>query len=268
VRSLFKGILGFGLVSIPVQLYKAVDPDTVSLHWIHRACGSRIQYQKVCPVCGGPVEGDDLVKAAELPDGRLVPLEVEEAAPSARDHTIGIVSFHALADLDPVYFHEPYWLRPGEGGAKAYRLLWEAMEESAKVAVARLTLRRRTRLGVVRPFPTRTLMLHTMHYPEAVRMAGSHFGEVAAPEPSERERAMALELIRHLAEPFRPEAYPDEGRAELLARIEAEADRAITPPAAAPGPAVLDLVAQLKASVEAVERQAAEAPVERRRAKR
>jgi DNA end-binding protein Ku len=232
VRSLYKGTLGFGLVSIPVQVYKALDSDQVTMHWVHRTCGSRIRYQKVCPVCQAAVEQADLVKATPLEDGRLVWLEDDESAGPA------------------MYFNQAYWLKPGDGGAKAYRLLWEAMEESEKVAVAQMKLRSRAQLAVIRPYHTGTLLLHSMHYPEALRSAGAHFGDVPVGEPSPKEREMALELVRQLAEPFRPEAYPNEQRAELLERIRAHAAAAVAEPEPPPNRAVVDLVAQLKASVE------------------
>jgi DNA end-binding protein Ku len=252
MRSIFKGVLGFGLISIPVEVYKAIEPESVPLHWVHAACGSRIQYRKVCPVCDVEVEADALVKAAELPDGRLVPLDGDTPpGDERRDRTIGIVSFHDLSDLDPVYYDQAYWLKPGEGGAKAYRLLSDAMEASGKVAVARMTLRRRLSLAVVRPYPTGALLLHSMHYPESLRTAGSHFGEAAAGSVTDRERTMALELIRQLAEPFRPEAYPNEPKAALMARVAERAAAAAMPPGPRPDTAVLDLVAQLQASVEA-----------------
>ena len=166
VRSMFSGVLGFGLVSIPVEVYKAVDAGGIPMHWIHRACGGRVRYQKTCPTCGGPVPQDELARGVEMPDGRLVVLDDDVTdEPPEQDRTLALQSFHPLEDLDPIYFDQPYWLRPGKGGAKPYRLLWDALQAAGQVGVLTMRWRSRPRLGVLRPYGGGTLLLHSMHYP-------------------------------------------------------------------------------------------------------
>ena len=250
MRSLFTGVLGFGLVSIPVSLYRAVGAERVEIHWMHRDCGERVRYQKHCPACNRVLAPRDLVRAAALPDGRMVPLEEGGRHPAPKDRTISVLTFHPLADLDPVYFDQAYWLRAEAGGQKAYQLLARAMATRQQVAVARMTARERPRLAVVRPYGTGALMLHSMHWPESIRLEGAHVGAEDLAQGSEREEHMALALVDQLSEPFQPAQYPDEARARLMAELLARAEQGA---AVAPRPSSLDsLMEQLSRSLEAV----------------
>jgi len=255
VRSFFKGVLGFGLVAIPVQLFRALDPERVAFHWIHRPCGSRIQYQKVCPVCQRPVTADELARGAETDDGRIVLIDPEDLqdVQGHRDALIQLVSFHAQDSVDLVYYGDPYWAKPGTGGLKPYRLLWRALRDLGRVGVAEMTLARRPRLALLRPYPTGTLMLHTMRYPEHVRQEGAGFGsgpEADAVRVSDEEERLAHVLVQQLEEPFQPDRYVDRVAARLRQLI-AERAEAVAP--AGVPEAVQDLVAQLRASVREAE---------------
>lgn len=248
MRSMYKGIIGFGLVSIPIQVFKAMESERVTTHWIHEACHTRIQYQKFCPTCERQVEGSEVVTGAPLPDGRFVVLPPEEKeAPG--DHTITILNFPELKEIDPVFYEAAYWLRPGAGGQKAYALLTRTMRELGRVALAEMTLRSRSSLAVVRPFNDTTLMLHRMYYPESLRRDGEGFG-AAAGEPSNKELEMARTLVEHMAETFRPDEYPNQHRLERLRQIEALMPTAKMP-TTTPQTEVLDLMEKLRASVEA-----------------
>lgn len=252
MRSLYKGIIGFGLVSIPIQMFKAMESERVTTHWIHEPCRTRIQYQKFCPTCGRPVATEEVVTGAPLPDGRFVVLPPEDnTGPS--DHTITIVNFPKLSEIDPVFWETSYWLKPGAGGQKAYRLLTRAMRDMERVALAEMTLRKRPSLAVVRAYNETTLMLHRMYYPESLRREGAAFGPTGGTEVPNKELAMAHTLIEHMAEPFRPEEYPNRARQERLQQIEALMPTA-TVSKTAPEHEVLDLMEKLKASVEAQEK--------------
>ncbi|MGC8489443.1 MAG: Ku protein [Clostridia bacterium] len=246
MRSFFKGVMGFGLVAIPISLYKALEPESVALHYVHEPCGSRIQYRKYCPVCAHEVTPDELKKAAENVDGRLVVVEVEEE-PAAGRPAVHIQSFHPLEDMDPVYIGDAYWVKPDSGAVTPYRLLWEAMKKARRVAVATMHLRSSSRLALIRPYESGALMLHRMHYPDSVRREGEHFGSGPA-AISDKEMALAQALIEQLAAPFDPTLYPNEPKAALMRQI---ASRAATLPEASPEavPGVVDLVNQLRASL-------------------
>ncbi|MCY0885187.1 MAG: Ku domain-containing protein [Firmicutes bacterium] len=247
LRDLFKGVLGFGLVSIPVEVYKAVEDEHIPLHWIHRPCGTRIRYRKYCPTCDSLVPDTEVARAAETENGGLVVLE--EPEPGARSGgeapAIAILGFHGLEEIDPVLYRAAYWLKPGKGGLKAYRLLGEVMRASGRVAMAELERRGHRQLALVRPYPrSAALLLHTLYAPASLRREGEAFGG----EPvalTRQELTVATSLVKAMSRPFRPEAYPNREREALLARIRAAAPAA-GPPAAG---AAEELLAQLRASV-------------------
>ena len=247
MRALYTGVIGFGLVSIPIQVFKAMDSERVATHWIHAACHARVQYQKYCPVCQRPLQKEEIVTGAPLEDGRYVVLPPEEAQ-SPSDHTIAILNFPQLSDIDPVFWETAYWLKPGAGGQKAYALLSRTMREMGRVALAEMTLRTRPALAVVRPYNEQALMLHRMYYPESLRQAGSEFGG-GTEKPTSQEMELAKVLVQHMAEPFDPLRYPNRYRQDRLAQIEELAPLA-APSSRAPEREVLDLMERLKASVQ------------------
>lgn len=245
MRSFFRGVMGFGLVAIPISLYRALDPETVALHYIHASCRSRIQYRRYCPVCAREVEPGELQKAADVGDGRLVVVEREPYASGDRP-VVHITSFHPLADMDPVYIGDAYWVKPEAGALIPYRLLWEAMRRQQRVAIATMMLRRAPHLALIRPYESGAIVLHRMHYPDSLRREGEQFGAGAA-DVSEQELSLAETLIDQLSLPFDPDRYPNEPKAALMRQI---ADRAETLAPAAPVPeAVADLVDKLRASL-------------------
>ncbi len=253
MHSMFQGTLGFGLVSIPVQVFKAMDDEHIALHWMHTACLSRIRYQKFCPRCQRVVESDELSKAYQLADGRLVPLEGDHLAWSlpadAEKRNIGIVAFHRLDDVDPILYRAAYWLKPTAGGSKAYRLLLDAMDASGLIAVAQMVLRTKPSLALVRPIEGTSLVLHALYYPESLRSEGLQFGRIEA-RIAPKEQELALQLVNQMTQPFDPEAYPNEAGHAFLKRIRALAETA-PPPTAQSVPAdLLALMERLKASLE------------------
>ncbi len=250
MRSMYRGTLGFGLVAIPIQLYKALSEESVEIHLVHRPCGTRIQYQKRCPYCDQTVEADDTARAAPLPDGRLVILPTKSSdEPKGVDRTVTILSFHSLSEIDPVYYYQAYWIKPGAGGLKAYALLADAMRSAGQVALANLTLRQRKRLAVIRPFKNHSLMLHSMHYPESLRTE-REFDQEPPVSFSVKERELAHQLLAHMQEPFVPESFPNAERRALLDQIEELVPSARAPMASLEAATeVKNLMDQLKASM-------------------
>ena len=253
MHSMFQGTLGFGLVSIPIQMFKAMDDEHIALHWVHAACRSRIRYQKFCPRCQRMVESDELSKAYQLADGRLVPLEAGNPAwplpPEAENRNIGIVAFHRLDDVDPILYRTAYWLKPAAGGSKAYRLLLDAMDASGLIAVAQMVLRTKPSLALIRPIEGSSLVLHVLYYPESLRSEGLQFGRVEA-HIAPKEQELALQLVTQMTEPFDPRAYPNQTGHAFLERIRALAETVPPPTAESLPEDLLALMERLKASLE------------------
>lgn len=252
MRSMWKGSLSFGLVNIPVRMYTATQAKDIRFNQLHRLCHTPIKYEKKCPTCGRAVESSEIVRGYQYETGRYVIFDGEELEQFSEQtsHTIDILRFVDLQEIDPIYFDKTYYLEPADTGGKAYALLQEALFRSGKIAVARITIRSKASLAVVRVYDS-VLALETIFYPDEIR---DHAQLAPARVPvQDRELQMALSLIASLTEPFQPDQYQDERRLGLLELIEAKIrGREIVQiePAEGEVPA-LDLMAALQASLQA-----------------
>jgi DNA end-binding protein Ku len=254
VRSIWKGAISFGLVSIPVKLYSATEERDIAFRQVHRADGGRIRYQRVCTTCGEEVAYADIAKGYEMNDGSIVVLTDDdfEAVPITTNRMIDVVQFVPLDQIDPIYFSKSYYLEPEKSGIKPYVLLARALEESGKVAVVKVALRQREALAAVR-VRDGVFVLETMLWPDEVRAAEFKFLEEDV-DVRPQELAMAGTLIESLSGEFDAEEHHDRYREALEEVIDAKvAGHELVAPAAKPeeGGAVVDLMAALRASVEA-----------------
>jgi DNA end-binding protein Ku len=272
-RAIWSGAISFGLVNVPVKLYAATSPKTVRFHQLSSKTGGRIRQKRVDSTTGEEVPYEEIVKGYEITPDRYVVVTPEEldSLDAKATKTIDVEDFVDLADIDPIFFDHAYYVAPATGGAKAYRLLLDAMRESGKVALARIVLRSKQQLCALRPAGD-VLTLSTMLFGDEV-LAPDRMDElesVSDAEASERELTMARQLIDSLSSDFEPSKYRDEYRDRVLALIERKAGgEEITAPPAAEEPAPApDLMAALEASLAAVkdERPAAAPSKPRKRA--
>ncbi|MFL5860780.1 MAG: Ku protein [Solirubrobacteraceae bacterium] len=253
-RAIWSGAISFGLVNVPVKLYSATSPKTVRFHQLSRETGSRIRQKRVDPSTGDEVAYDDIVKGYELTPDRYVVIEPEEleALDIKATKTIDIEEFVDLADIDPIYYDHSYYLAPATGGAKAYRLLQEAMREAGKVAIGKIVIRSRQQLCALRP-AGEVMALSTMLFGDEV-LSPDRLDELDALEEAgatPRELTMAQQLIDSLSAEFDPEKFKDEYRERVLDLIERKAageEIAVQPDAEETAPAP-DLMAALEASL-------------------
>ncbi len=255
-RAIWSGSISFGLVNIPVKLYSAVSRRSVSFNQIDRNTGARIRYKKVSGETGDEVANDDIVKGYELPSGDYVTLTDDELAsldPKA-SRSIDIEAFVDLVDIDPMYYDSAYLLAPDKATTKPYALLREAMEASGKVGIARVVMRSKQHLCAIRPVEG-ALVMSTMVYPDEINDPARipELGEVAEVEVSEKELAMAEQLIEGLSEAFDPAAYHDTHREKVLEMIERKAagEQDVVSTPEPQEDKVVDLMAALEASVAA-----------------
>lgn len=256
MRSMWKGSISFGLVNIPIQLYTATSEKQVRFNQLHRRCRTPIRYIKHCPTCDIPVASEDIVKGFEYEPDRYVLIEPEdlEALPLPTLRTIDILHFVNLHEVDPIYFGKTYFIEPQERADKAYGLLYQAMLDAGKIAIAKVTLRNKESLAAVRIYQ-HVLALELMYYPDEIRSADSLRGRREAPEPREAEVLMARQLIESLTVPFQPEQYEDTYREALLTRIQEKAgeDKGIVSPDRPASDEVESLLAALEASLAAAQ---------------
>jgi DNA end-binding protein Ku len=259
-RSIWTGAISFGLVTVPVKLYSSVNRKTVRFHQLSGKTGVRISQRRVDPSTGDEVAYEDIVKGFELTPDRYVviePGELESLEPK-KTKTIEIEDFVELSDIDPIFYDHPYYLAPGTGGAKPYRLLLDAMRESGRVAIARVVIRSKEQLVALRPMrDDHVLGMSTMLFGDEIVDPDTidELGAADEVETTDRELDIAKQLIESLAGPFDPDKYRDEYRDEVLNLIERKAageEIAVQPAAEEEDEPVPDLMAALKASLDAV----------------
>ena len=260
-RAIWTGAISFGLVTVPVKLYAAVQSKTVKFNQLDAEDHSRIAMKRTNAQTGEEVPYDRIVKGFEIAPDRYVVLEPQEleSLDPRKTKTIDIEGFVELSELDPIYFDHPYYLVPGTGGAKPYRLLVDAMRESGRVGIAKVVIRSKQQLVALRPIGD-ALAMSTMVFHDEVVPADS-LDEVPSADEVEanpRELEMATALVESLTEAWEPEKYHDTYREDVLALIERKAageEIAIQPAREEPSQ-VPDLMSALKASLDAVRKPA------------
>jgi len=254
-RPIWSGSISFGLVSIPVKLFNAVNRKGVSFNQLDERDLSRIRYRKVSASTGEEVPDEHIVKGYELSKDHYIVVDPDELEPflPVPTRSIDLEEFVDLADIDPIYFDSAYYLAPDKV-AKPYALLVEAMKSAGKVAIGRFVMRNKQYVAAIRSVDGH-LVLSTMVYADEIVSANGidELGEVEAVELNDRERTMAEALVESLAAAFEPEKYHDAYREQVLELIEKKAAGEELPSVApvASAPAVVDLMAALEASVQA-----------------
>jgi DNA end-binding protein Ku len=250
VRPLWRGAITFGLISIPVKLYTAVQDKALKFHLLHEADGGRIKYQRTCAKCGKEVTWDDIVKGYEYSKDHYVTFTEEELESIDVEsiRAIDVVSFVPLTDIDPIYFNKTYYVAPEQSGLKAYRLLADALEAEGQVGVAKVAIRDKEHLATVR-LKGDVFVLETMHWPDEIREP--EFEELdKRVDVRDNEVKMARQLIQQLSGEWRPEEDEYRIRLRQLAeqKVEGQEITLAAEPSEEPGQ-VVDLMEALKASV-------------------
>ena len=269
--SVWKGMISFGLVSIPIRLFAAARPKRTSLHQIHKESHTRLKQPLYCPHCNRIVDRSEVIKGYEYEPGKYVLIDGEEikkiTPPSGK--TMEIIAFLEQGDVDPIYFESSFFALPEAHAEKPYLLLMKALEDTKKMGVAKATMHQRENTIFIRA-RNNGLTLHTMYYQNeiaAVEGYGKNYNVKLKPE----EVKLADQLVESLSAPFKPEAYKDEFQERLNELIEAKLKgKTITAaPEVAKAP-VIDMMQALKKSLAgrgAKPQKAARAPGERQRRK-
>jgi len=253
-RPIWKGVIAFGMVSIPVRLSKATEEHDLRFHLLHKPDHARLKQVRLCTEDGGQVALDDTVKAYEPAPGEYVIMDPEDFAKvqveSAR--TIEISEFVPLQSIDPIFFESSYFLEPETTGRKPFALLRQALLDGGRVGIANLTMGQKEYLCAIRVYRS-TLVLETLRYADEVRAAT----EGISPEEvkiTDKETALAASLVEALSAEFEPEKYHDRYRDALLEVITKKQEGQQFEPKRAPTSraAATDLMAALRDSVEAV----------------
>ena len=252
-RSIWRGTISFGLVSVPVRMFTATESKELRFHFLHKDDLTPIGYDKVRKDTGEHVDPEDIVRGFEVSKGQYVPLEDEDLDRLDVELTkaIDICDFVDLDEIDPVYFRKAYYLLPEDGAEKPYLLLVRALEETGKVGIAKVVIRNKQHLAALRPVDG-TLVLETMYYADEVRKPDK---VKAKSDVRAAEVEMAKSLVENLSERFDPEKYDDTYRKELLGLMRAKAKgKKLPEPQEDEGGEVIDLMQALRESVEKTKR--------------
>lgn len=247
-RSMWKGMLQFGLVNVPIKMYAATeDRAGLGFNMLHADCLQRIQMKTHCPD-HGEIARTDTVKGYEWTKGSYVVMTEADfdSVPVPSKSTIEIQGF-VSGDIQP-FARSYYWLGPEEVGAKAYTLLNQAMQKRGVQALAKVCIRERETMCLVAPKGD-GFMLTTLLWPDEVRDPGE-----ITPQPkpvTDAEMAMALQLVDEMTKDFEPSSFEDTYRQALISIIEAKIDGTELPAAPAPAAAAPDIMASLMASLKA-----------------
>jgi DNA end-binding protein Ku len=249
--SVWKGMLTFGLVSIPIKLYVAARPKRTALHQLHRDCHTRLKQPLFCPHCNRFVDRSEVVKGYEYEKGKYVviePDEIKKITP-ASGHNMEILAFVKETEVDPVYFETSFLSVPDAEGAKGYKLLLTALEETKMVGIAKVTMHQREYTVFIRPRDN-GLTLHTMFYVNEIAHVAQYGKDNV--KVTAQEVKLAQQLVATLAAHFKPEQYHDDFQVRLNALIEAKlkGKTIAVAPEAAPAP-VIDMMEALKRSLAA-----------------
>jgi Ku protein len=253
MRSIWRGAVSFGLVSIGVKLYSATEDKDIRFHQVHVTDGGRVKYKRVCSIDGEEVEYSDIAKGYELPDGQVVILTDEDfdELPLSTRREIEVLEFVDQDEIDPIMFEKTYYLEPDGPAARPYVLLRDALENAGQVAITKIAIRQRESLAALR-VRDGVLVLHTMRWPDEIRRPDFAFlDEEITVRPQELKMAEAL--IGSMTGEFDPTEFTDDYREAMTALLEAKqsgGEVQAVPEVEDTGGAVVDLMSALRRSVE------------------
>jgi DNA end-binding protein Ku len=251
--AVWKGMISFGLVSIPIRLFVAARTKRTYLHQIHKACNTRVRQPLFCPHCDRAVDRSEIVKGYEYETGQYVLIEGDEIRKitPASGHIMEIITFLNENEVDPIYFESSFLAMPETHAEKPYRLLIQALADTKKVGVAKVTMHQREYTMFIR-VRDNGLTMHTMYYANEIANVEGYGAEYEVKLKPE-EVKLADQLIRSLSAPFRVEAYQDDFQKRLNELIESKLKgktTTIAPQKAARAP-VIDMMEALKKSLAA-----------------
>ncbi|CAN5165741.1 Ku protein [soil metagenome] len=266
MRSMWKGAVSFGLVSVPVKLYAATESHDISFRQVHAKDGGRIKYQRVCSVDGEEVPYADIAKGYETDDGQMVILDDEDFAdlPASSSREISVEKFVPSEQIEPMWLEKSYYLEPDKAAAKPYALLREALKEADRVAVVTVSLRTRMTTAVLRVRDD-VIVMQTMMWPDEIRKAEFSGLDAADLDVKPQELKMAQMLVETLAGDYDPDDFEDDYRIALESLVKAKLEGGEVAQVDQPKPSggeVVDLLAALQKSVAAAKSSRGEATKE------
>lgn len=252
MHTMWKGSISFGLVNIPIKMFTATEEKDIRFRYLHKECNTPLKYSKMCPTCNKEIKEEEIVRGYEYELGQFIIINEKDLLAlksEIEDRSIEILDFISLAEIDPIYYDKSYYLSPQDTGSKAYNLLQQAMNNTKKIALAKMTIRTKQTLAAIRVF-NKVLILETIFYPDEIRAISQLPGLREDTTVNEKELDIATRLIENLTSPFEPEKYTDEYREALRELINKKIQgQEIEIAPEAPHRNVIDLMEALQASL-------------------
>jgi DNA end-binding protein Ku len=218
--SVWKGSIVLSLISIPVQLFAAARSERTYLHQIHKDCNSRVKQPLFCPTCNRFVDRTEIIKGFEFDEGQYVLMDDKEIKKlaAASSHSLEILTFSKLSEIDPIFFDSSYFCVPDEPGRKAYQLLVKALEDTRTVGIGKLMMHQRDYTVFLRSYQ-HGLLLHTMYFSNEIRQL-PQFGVVETVSLKPEEVKLTEQLVKTMSHPFKPKEYHNEFQDKLRKLLE------------------------------------------------
>lgn len=227
MRAIWTGSIAFGLVNVPVKLYSATESHDVRMHQVHEKDGGRIRNQHRCQECGKVIDYENIVKAYDDGDHRVILTDEDfEALPADDSDDLDVLQFVPSDQIDPIMLEKSYFLEPTSKTPKAYLLLRKTLEDTDRTAIVKITLRTRTRLAILRVCG-KLLMLQTLRWADEIRDVDFK-GVNSRAKISDKELEMSAQLVDSYSEDFTPEEFTDDYQEELRKLIDAKIDQGET----------------------------------------
>ena len=223
-RAIWKGAISFGLVHIPVELYPAENRQGLNLDMLDRRDFAPVGYKRYNKETGKVIDWNDIVKGYEYEKSKYVVLSDEELkrANVEATQTIDILAFADADEIPPIYFEQPYYLKPAKGGAKVYVLLRETLKRAGKIGIAQVVIRTKQHMAALLPMD-KVIVLDLLRYHGELRSPD----ELDLPDTKDKQAAvtdkevqMALSLLEDMTEAWHPEKYRDTYREDVMALVE------------------------------------------------
>jgi len=222
-RAIWKGAISFGLVHIPVELYPSHNAPGIDLDMLDRRDFSPVGYKRYNKTTGKEIRTEDIVKGYQYEKGEYVVLtdaEIRQANKEATQ-TIDIQAFVNVSEISPLYFEQPYYLKPTKGGEKVYALLRETLKTTDRIGIAQIVMRTKQHLAALMVVD-QVIVLNMLRYAEDIRPAealGLPAEDASKVRVSDKEIKMAHALVEDMTEPWNPEQFRDRFREDILALV-------------------------------------------------
>jgi DNA end-binding protein Ku len=220
MRPIWKGSISFGLVNIPITHHTAPRSEDLKFRQLRAKDLSPVNYKRVAQADGKEVPWGQIVKGYEYEKGKFVVIKEEDfkRVDIEATQTVDIMNFVELKEVNPVFFHKPYYMEPQKGGDRAYVLLRNALKDTGKIGIAKVVIKTRQHLAAVKP-QGEGLMLELMHFAAELKDI-EDFKQPRQAKIAKKEGDMAKALIDSMSEKWNPESYKDEYREALQEMIE------------------------------------------------